>query len=292
MTLPGGDLVIEWRESDDHVLMTGAVEYEYRRPLRSGAVCAAQPSQAPHERRCRHLRLPARTPMSPRSCAHEAEKRGSGRCGRGQYLRGDGGSGAAGAPDHPQASPREPRCAHRRHRLRRADRAGDLSPPCRKSIACSAIPRSSMPRPGAISRTIAARTIRVDDIMAARNASLAPVDGDRGPHARLRADPEWLRSSLHLLHHPVWARQFALGADGRDRRASAPAGRERLSRNRADRRRHHELWRDLPGAPKLGALVEAILAAGAGAQAAAALVDRFGRGRCRSARCARRARRG
>jgi diaminopimelate epimerase len=29
VTLPGGDLSIEWRESDDHVLMTGPVEYEY-----------------------------------------------------------------------------------------------------------------------------------------------------------------------------------------------------------------------------------------------------------------------
>ena len=28
--LPGGDLVIEWRASDDHVLMTGPVEYEGR----------------------------------------------------------------------------------------------------------------------------------------------------------------------------------------------------------------------------------------------------------------------
>jgi diaminopimelate epimerase len=26
--LPGGDLIIEWRGSDDHVLMTGPVEYE------------------------------------------------------------------------------------------------------------------------------------------------------------------------------------------------------------------------------------------------------------------------
>jgi diaminopimelate epimerase len=26
--LPGGDLIIEWRDSDDHVLMTGPVEYE------------------------------------------------------------------------------------------------------------------------------------------------------------------------------------------------------------------------------------------------------------------------
>jgi diaminopimelate epimerase len=29
VTLPGGDLLIEWRERDDHVLMTGPVEFEY-----------------------------------------------------------------------------------------------------------------------------------------------------------------------------------------------------------------------------------------------------------------------
>jgi diaminopimelate epimerase len=29
VTLPGGDLMIEWRERDDHVLMTGPVAYEY-----------------------------------------------------------------------------------------------------------------------------------------------------------------------------------------------------------------------------------------------------------------------
>ena len=29
VTLPGGDLGIEWREADDHVLMTGPVEYEH-----------------------------------------------------------------------------------------------------------------------------------------------------------------------------------------------------------------------------------------------------------------------
>jgi diaminopimelate epimerase len=30
VTLSGGDLVIEWRASDDHVLMTGPVEYEHK----------------------------------------------------------------------------------------------------------------------------------------------------------------------------------------------------------------------------------------------------------------------
>jgi diaminopimelate epimerase len=29
VTVPGGDLQIEWRETDDHVLMTGPAEYEY-----------------------------------------------------------------------------------------------------------------------------------------------------------------------------------------------------------------------------------------------------------------------
>ena len=29
VTLPGGDLAIDWRDSDDHVLMTGPVEFEF-----------------------------------------------------------------------------------------------------------------------------------------------------------------------------------------------------------------------------------------------------------------------
>jgi diaminopimelate epimerase len=30
VTVPGGDLIVEWRESDDHVLMTGPVEFEHK----------------------------------------------------------------------------------------------------------------------------------------------------------------------------------------------------------------------------------------------------------------------
>jgi diaminopimelate epimerase len=30
VTLPGGDLTVEWRDGDDHVLMTGPVEFEHR----------------------------------------------------------------------------------------------------------------------------------------------------------------------------------------------------------------------------------------------------------------------
>ena len=34
VSLPGGDLIIEWREGDDHVLMTGPVELEHEGVLR------------------------------------------------------------------------------------------------------------------------------------------------------------------------------------------------------------------------------------------------------------------
>lgn len=36
ITLPGGDLLMEWRESDDHVLMTGPVAYEFEGVLPPG----------------------------------------------------------------------------------------------------------------------------------------------------------------------------------------------------------------------------------------------------------------
>ena len=39
VTLPGGDLAVEWRERDDHVLMTGPVEYE-REGIFDGALFA------------------------------------------------------------------------------------------------------------------------------------------------------------------------------------------------------------------------------------------------------------
>ena len=68
-----------------------------------------------------------------------------------------------------------------------------------------------------------------------------------GPAARLRAGAERLRPSLHLLHHSLWPRQFALGADGRGGRTGAHAGRARPCRDRADRRRPHQLRRRSAG---------------------------------------------
>jgi diaminopimelate epimerase len=41
VTLPGGDLTIEWRASDDHVLMTGPVELEYEGTFRPELLAGA-----------------------------------------------------------------------------------------------------------------------------------------------------------------------------------------------------------------------------------------------------------
>jgi diaminopimelate epimerase len=41
VTLPGGDLAIEWREADDHVLMTGPAEYEHDGRFDAGLAAAA-----------------------------------------------------------------------------------------------------------------------------------------------------------------------------------------------------------------------------------------------------------
>ena len=41
--LPGGELIIEWRAADDHVLMTGPVEYEGEFVLDDALLEAATP---------------------------------------------------------------------------------------------------------------------------------------------------------------------------------------------------------------------------------------------------------
>jgi diaminopimelate epimerase len=46
VTLPGGDLAIEWRESDGHVLMTGPVELEHRGALAPALFGAAEAAGA------------------------------------------------------------------------------------------------------------------------------------------------------------------------------------------------------------------------------------------------------
>jgi diaminopimelate epimerase len=46
MTLPGGELTIEWRDSDDHVLMTGPVEFEFAGRFDAALFAPTQPSPA------------------------------------------------------------------------------------------------------------------------------------------------------------------------------------------------------------------------------------------------------
>jgi diaminopimelate epimerase len=41
VTVPGGDLAIEWRDGDDHVLMTGPVEFEHRGRFDAALLAAA-----------------------------------------------------------------------------------------------------------------------------------------------------------------------------------------------------------------------------------------------------------
>ena len=69
---------------------------------------------------------------------------------------------------------------------------------------------------------------RVNDIMAVQGDGAASHRRHGGPGPRLRPGAERLRPPLHVLHHPLWPRQFALGADGRGRRAGPQARRERL----------------------------------------------------------------
>ena len=56
VTLPGGDLTIDWRERDDHVLMTGPVEFEFNGKFDPALFAKAGRRREP---RHRHLRLPA-----------------------------------------------------------------------------------------------------------------------------------------------------------------------------------------------------------------------------------------
>jgi diaminopimelate epimerase len=46
VTLPGGDLTVEWRERDDHVLMTGPLEYEFEGRFDAGLFAALATEEA------------------------------------------------------------------------------------------------------------------------------------------------------------------------------------------------------------------------------------------------------
>ncbi len=106
--------------------------------------------------------------------------------------------------------------------------------------------------------------IRVNDIMSVtRNR---PPDGGpfRRPDPRLPAGAEWLRPSLHLLHHSLWPGQFSrsvpMGAVVDEARRLVENGFAEIVLTGVDLTSYGA---DLPGAPSLGTLVEKLLKTGA-----------------------------
>jgi threonylcarbamoyladenosine tRNA methylthiotransferase MtaB len=67
--------------------------------------------------------------------------------------------------------------------------------------------------------------VRVSDIMAVRETAPHMVSAFADHTPRIRGSAEWLRPSLHLLHHPLWPGQQPLGACGRGDRPCEGAGR-------------------------------------------------------------------
>ena len=138
---------IEWRD-DDHVMMTGPAEWEFsgdastRRPARWARDTAGAPPDGASRS---SPSAAASTPTSSEVMRERPRPRGrrlERRRGHRQHLRGDRRGGAPGAAGDPQGAPRQPEARDHRHRLRRADRPGELSPPCPRSISSSATRRS------------------------------------------------------------------------------------------------------------------------------------------------------
>ncbi len=173
----------------------------------------------------------------------------------------------------------EPGRAHHRHGLRRADRAGTLRRHARGR-------RRRRQRREDAARDLPGPELRRQPARAGQRHHVGARDGARHDRRlrlarpRLRAGAERLRSPLHVLHHPLRPRAVALGAGRRGGGAGAPAGRGRLSGDRADRRRHHRLRRRPAGRHDAGRAGAPHPAARARAQASATFVDRPGRSRC------------
>ena len=130
--------------------------------------------------------------------------------------------------------------------------------------------------------------VAVNDIMAVTQTAAHLIDGFEG---RARAFVQVQNGCDHRC-------TFCIIPYGRGNSRSVPMGevvdagahavRARLSRSRAHRRRPHQLRRQPAGRAEARPLVQQILQARAGARAAAAVVDRFGRGR--STTCSTRSR--
>ena len=141
------------------------------------------------------------------------------------------------------------------------------------------------------SASTASEKIAVADIMAVREMAPHLLEGFQNGLPRVFVQVQNgcdHRCTFCII--PYRPRQFALGADGRGGRSGPRAGRARPCRDRADRRRSHQLRRRSAGRAETRPADQADPAACAGAEAVADFIDRFDRGRSRSARCDRRRR--
>ena len=181
---------------------------------------------------------------------------------------------------------RAARGADRRHRLRGADRARRLRRHARGRPRRSATPRSCGRDLGRLPDGAAARWSATSWPCARRRRHL--VDGLRRPRARLRPGAAGLRPPLHLLHHPLRPRaqpqRAAPARWSRRSRALVEHGYREVVLTGVDITSYGT---DLPGQPSLGQLVRRLLS-GAGAAAAAAVLDRPGRDRRRPVAAGRR----
>ena len=200
------------------------------------------------------------------------------RRGRGQHLRGDGGSRAPGEADDPPHQARAARARASSSPAARRNPRRKLSPPCRKSPACSATRKSSTRGRG---RRRSARRRRrhhggADDGAAPRSTRL----------------PGHTRAFVQVQNGCDHRCTFCIIPFGRGNSRSLPVDdvvaqvralcRRRLSRSGAHRRRYHQLWR--AASARLGALVKRILSDVPEIARLAPFVDRFGGSRRRSHR--------
>ena len=269
------------------------------RVSKAGSIRRCSPPPEPRdERRGRHLRLPA---QCLRVGSHPPRGGSGRRCrrDRGQHLRGDrarrcgsrarrSASSSASVPMRTSWSPAAPRRPSR-----------TPSSTCRRSRSCSATRRSSAPSSGARiascwrgrrSGSTATKRSAVNDIMAVTETAAHLVDGLEG---RARAFVQVQNGCDHRC-------TFCIIPYGRGNSRSVPMGEVVAQVRRLAARGYREVvltgvdltgyGSNLPGAAEARHAGEADPQACSGARAAAALVDQFGRGRPRLARCLRRRR--
>ena len=187
---------------------------------------------------------------------------------RRQHLRGHRGGRAPGPPGDPPGparAARTPPSSRPAARRRSIPRPG---PPCRRSTAWSAMPRSSRPQTWQARRP--------------RNASASTTSwrSRRPPRHLVAGFDERVRAFVQIQNGCDHRCTFCIIPYGRGPSRSVAGGRGRRRGPRAGRARHREIvltgvditaWgADLPGRPTLGDLVAAHARAGAGAAAPAA----------------------